>query len=99
MTLAPSDAAATDAILSGMDEPTLIKESTFEAYLYHGYTIQHSDQPGYEERWFVYRERRPFRAFLKNPDQKLITFGALDEAVAWLERNPDALPELGECRP
>ena len=60
------------------------------------YTIQRSDQPGYTDRWFVYRECRPFRALLRGVDDKLVTFGSRDEAVAWLIQNPDALPELGD---
>ena len=61
-------------------------------YLYRGYTVQRSDQPGYEDRWSVYREWRPYRAWLKQPDGSLLTFGSMDEATAWLTERPDILP-------
>ena len=75
-----------------MDEPERIDAGVYEVYQYHGYTIQRSDQPGYTDRWFVYKERRPYRILLRNEDRSLITFGLLDHAVAWLTDNPDALP-------
>ena len=94
MTLSPYSAARSDVILLGMDEPTGIAGDAFEAYLYQGYTIQCSEEVGYEGRWFVYRQRRPFRAWLKYMDGTLHTFGSLKEAIAWWGQNPDALPVL-----
>ena len=82
-----------------MNEPKRIDDGFYEVYQRRGYTIQRSDQPGYTDRWFVYRERRPFRALLRGVDDKLVTFGSRDEAVAWLTQNPDALPELGDHLP
>ena len=79
-----------------MDEPERIDAGFYDVYQWRGYTIQRSDQPGYTDRWFVYRECRPFRALLRGVDDKLVTFGSRDEAVAWLIQNPDALPELGD---
>ena len=99
MTPAPYDSSPSDAILSTMNEPERIDAGVYEVYRYLGYTIQRSDQPGYTDRWFVYRERRPFRALLRGVDQELITFGSLEEAVAGLTQNPDALPELGDHLP
>ena len=93
-TVAPYGFAPSDATLTPMDEPERIDAGGYEVYRHLGYTIQRSDQPGYTDRWFVYRERRPFRALLRGVDQELVTFGSLSEAVAWLTQNPDALPEL-----
>ena len=94
VTVAPYDSAPSDATLAPMNEPERIDDGVYEVYQYLGYTIQRSDQPGYTDRWFVFRERRPFRALLRNLDGALHTFGSLDGAVAWLIQNPDALPEL-----
>ena len=99
MTVAPYGVAHSDATLYPMNEPVRVDDGAYEIYEFQGYTIQRSDQPGYTDRWFVYRERRPFRSWLRNIDGKLHTFGSLDEAVAWLAQNPDALPEIGERRP
>ena len=99
VTPAPYDSAPWDATIVPMDEPERIDAGVYEVYQYYGYTIQRSDQPGYTDRWFVYRERRPFRALLRGLDEKLIPFGSLEEAVAWLTQNPDALPELGDHLP
>ena len=99
MTVAPYHVASSTAILDSMDSPVRIGDSTYDAYSFLGYTVQRSDQPGYEDRWFVFRERRPFRAWLRNPDGGLHTFGSLEEAAAWLSQNPDALPKLPEGRP
>ena len=82
-----------------MNEPKRIDAGVYEVYRYRGYTIQRSDRPGYTDRWFLYRERRPFRAFLRGVDQELVTFGSREEAVAWLTQNPDTLPELGDHLP
>ena len=98
-TVAPYESALSDATLTPMDEPERIDAGGYEVYRHLGYTIQRSDQPGYTDRWFVYRERRPFRALLRGVDQQLVTFGSLAEAVAWLTENPDALPELGDHLP
>ena len=68
VTPAPYDSAPSDAILSPMNEPERIDADVYEVYQYRGYTIQRSDQPGYTDRWFVYRERRPFRALLWGVD-------------------------------
>ena len=99
MTVAPYDLAPSDATLYPMNEPVRVDDGVYEVYEFLGYTIQRSDQPGFTDRWFVFRERRPFRAWLRNIDGKLHTFGSLDEAVAWLELHPNALPELGDQMP
>ena len=99
VTPGPYDSSPSDAILSPMNEPVRIDAGVYEVYQWRGYTVQRSDQPGYTDRWFVYRERRPFRALLRGEDQELITFRSLEEVVAWLTQNPDALPELGDHLP
>ena len=99
VTLPPYEFAPSDATVAPMNEPERIDAGVYEVYQWRGYTVQRSDQPGYTDRWFVYRERRPFRAFLRGVDQELVTFGSLKEAVAWLTQNPDALPELGDQLP
>lgn len=99
MTVAPYDVAPSDATLYPMNDLVRVDDGVYEVYEFLGYTIQRSDQPGYTDRWFVFRERRPFRALLRNLDGSLHTFGSLDEAVAWLTQNPDALPELGDQVP
>ena len=96
MTVAPYGVVPSGATLHPMNEPVRVDDGAYEIYEFQGYTIQRSDQAGYTDRWFVYRERRPFRALLRNLDGKLHTFGSLYEAVAWLEQNPDAVPELGD---
>ena len=98
MTVAPYDVGPSDANLYPMNEPIRVDDGVYEVYECLGYTIQRSDQVGYTDRWFVFRERRPFRAWLRKVDGKLHTFGSLDEAVAWLTQNPEALPEIGQRR-
>ena len=92
MTVAPSSDACPDAILSSMDEPVRIDNGGYETYQFGDYTIQHSDRPGYTDRWFVYKERPPYMVYLRNPDGSLNTFGSVDEAAGWLDHNPYALP-------
>ena len=93
VTPAPYDPAPRDATLAPMDEPVRIDAGVYEVYQWRGYTIQRSDQPGYTDRWFVYKERPPYMVYLRDPNGSLNTFGSVEEAAAWLGDNPDVLPD------
>jgi hypothetical protein len=93
MTVAPSSDVSSDAILTSMGEPVRVNNAGYETYQFGDYTIQHSDRPGYTDRWFVYKERPPYMVYLRNPDGSLNTFRSVDEAAAWLGDNPYLLPD------
>ena len=70
-----------------MIEPERIDGSVYQAYRYRGGSIQPSDQPGYENGWFLFRHHRPYRTWVQLPDGSPITFGSLADAAAWLDEN------------
>ena len=89
MTVGPYLTPLASGILSAMDRPEKIEDGVYQVYRYLGYTIQRSDQPGYEDRWFVFEDLPPFRRWVKLPDGLLHTFGSLDEAAAWMDEHLD----------
>ena len=56
-------------------------------YLHARCTIQRSDQPGYEDRWFMFEDVPPGRRWVKHANGSLITFGSVEDAAAWLDAN------------